>query len=152
MVFFILQEKTYIKSNAFLFCSYSIITSLFDQFRLAIEHGKLKNFHFSRSTRNFNLFLLDLSPVGGLLLQPKNMWKYLGFVFNRKTFFHWHIQFYSNKVFSTVKEMNMLGNSIRDLLLTTKNYSIECMFCQLHSIDYLYGILRMLYYYILSRN
>ena len=127
--FFILQEKTYIKSNALLFCSYSIITSLFDQFRLAIEHRKLKNFHFSRLTRNFNPSLLDISLVGGLLLQLKNMWKYLGFVFHRKLFFHWHIQFYSNKVFSTVNKMNMLGNSIRDLLLTTKNYSIECVFC-----------------------
>ena len=71
--FFISQEKTYVKSNALLFCSYSIIAFLFDQFRLAIEYGKLKNFHFSRSTRNFNPSLLDLSPVGGLLLQPKNM-------------------------------------------------------------------------------
>jgi len=71
--FFILQEKTYVKSNALLFCSYSIITSLFDQFRLATEHGKLKNFHFSRSTRNFNPSLLNLSPVEGLLLQPKNI-------------------------------------------------------------------------------
>jgi len=52
---FISQEKTFEKTNAMLFYSYNIITLLFNQFELAIKHGKSEVFHFSRSYRNFNL-------------------------------------------------------------------------------------------------
>jgi len=65
---FISQEKTCEKSNALLFCSYSIITFLFDQFSFTIEHGKSKVFHFSKSMRTFNPSPLDLSLLKGLLL------------------------------------------------------------------------------------
>jgi len=61
--FFILQEKSFEKSNNFLFCSYNIILSLFDQFRLIVEHEKSKIFHFSRSTKNFNLSSLHFSSL-----------------------------------------------------------------------------------------
>jgi len=37
---FISQEKSLEKTNSHLFCSYNIISSLLEQFRLAIEHGK----------------------------------------------------------------------------------------------------------------
>jgi len=65
---FILQEKSSEKSNAFLFCNYNIILSLFDQFRLMVEYEKSKVFHFSRSTKNFNPSPLDLSSLGGPIL------------------------------------------------------------------------------------
>jgi len=39
------------KSNAILYSSYSIISSLFNQFSLVIEHDKSEVFHFSRSTK-----------------------------------------------------------------------------------------------------
>ena len=57
---FVSQEKNYEKSNTNLFCSYSIISSLFNQFYLAIEHDKSDVFHFSRLTKNDNPPLLDL--------------------------------------------------------------------------------------------
>jgi len=66
--FFFLQEKIYKKSNIFLFCSYNIISFLFDQVRLTIEHGKSEVFHFFRLTRNFNLSLLDLSLLESPIL------------------------------------------------------------------------------------
>jgi len=87
MVFFISQEKSYEKSNVHLFYSYDIISTLFDQFGLIIKHGKSEIFHFSISTRNFNLSPLDLSPLGSFILQPKNTWRYLGFISNRKLYF-----------------------------------------------------------------
>jgi len=65
---FISQEKTYEKSNTLLFYSYNIITSLFDQFGLIIEHGKSKVLYFSRLTKGFNPPSLDLSLLGGLFL------------------------------------------------------------------------------------
>ena len=61
---FISQVKSYEKSNKNLFCSYSIIFSLFEQFILVIEHNKSEVFHFSRATKNFNSSSLDLGPLG----------------------------------------------------------------------------------------
>ena len=65
---FISQKKSYKKSNASLFCSYSIIFSFFKQFRLMIEHNKLEVFYFSKATKNYNLSLLDLGSLERLLL------------------------------------------------------------------------------------
>ena len=65
---FISQGKIFEKSNNLLFCSYNIITSLFDQFGLTIDHIKLEVFHFLRLTKNLKLSLLDLSILEGLLL------------------------------------------------------------------------------------
>jgi len=45
------QEKSFEKSNTNLFCSYSIISSLFRQFSLVIEYDKLEVFHFSRLSK-----------------------------------------------------------------------------------------------------
>ena len=69
---FISQGKSYKKSNANIFSSYSIISFLFEQFGLMIEHNKLEMFYFSRSTKNYNFSPLDLGLLGGPLLQPKD--------------------------------------------------------------------------------
>lgn len=58
---FISQKKSYEKSNAYLFYSYNIISNIFNQFGLTIEHSKSEVFNFSRSIRNFNPPSLDLS-------------------------------------------------------------------------------------------
>ena len=68
---FICQEKSYKKSNTNLFCSYSIISSLFEQFSLVIEHNKSKIFHFSRLMKNYKMSSLYLSLLEGPLLHPK---------------------------------------------------------------------------------
>ena len=69
---FISQEKSYDKSNANLFYSYSIISSLFKQFSLVIKHDKSEVFHFSRSTENINPPPLDLGPLKELVLWSKD--------------------------------------------------------------------------------
>ena len=108
---YISQNKSFETSNFYFFCSYNVMTKLLDKFRLVVEHSKTKIFHFSRLHGSFNPPFLDLSPLGGLILTPKNSWKYLGFIFDRKLIFHQHINFYSNKVLSSVKCMKLLGNS-----------------------------------------
>jgi len=65
---FISHKKSYEKSNANLFCSYSIISSLFEQFGLMIEYNKSEVFHFSRTTKKFDPFPLNLGPLGGPVL------------------------------------------------------------------------------------
>ena len=113
---FISQEKYFEKTNMHLFCSYNMISSLLNQFELIIEYGKTKVFHFYRSHSLFNPSPLDFSHIGGPILCLKDSWRYLGFIFDRKLLFQQHVKFYSNKVFSIVKSMKMLGNSTCSLL------------------------------------
>jgi len=68
---FVFQEKSYEKFNATLF--YNIISSLFNQFNLVIEHDKSKVFYFSRSTKNVNLPLLYLRYLEGFLLKLRDI-------------------------------------------------------------------------------
>jgi len=108
---FIVQNKSFSISNTHLFCSYNILSNLLDSFGLIIEYSKTKIFHFDRSHGLFNPPPLDLSPIGGSILQPKESWKYLGFIFDQKLSFHKHIDYYANKATSMVKCMKLLGNS-----------------------------------------
>ena len=102
---FISQSKLLHISNCHLFCSYNIMTIFLEKFGLIVEHSKTEVFYFNRSQGSFNPLPLDLLPIGGTVLWPKNTWKYLGFIFNR------NVNFYSNKVMFTVKYMKILGNS-----------------------------------------
>ena len=110
------QSKSFSISNSLFFYSYNIISSLLSRFGLIVECSKTEVFHFTRSHRSFNLPLLNLSPIGGPTLYPKETWKYLGFIFDRKLSFCQHIDFYSNKAISTVKCMKILGNLVRSLI------------------------------------
>ena len=111
----ILQNKLIVTSNSQLFCSYNVLSKLLDSFGLIIEHSKTDIFHFNRSHGIFNPLPLDLSAIRGPVLRPKDSWKYLGFIFDRKLNFHQHINFYSNKAISMVKCMKLLGNSSRGI-------------------------------------
>jgi len=112
---FISQNKSFEVSNFCLFCSYNATTNLLDKFSLIVEHSKTEVFHFSRLYSPFNPPPLDLSSLGGPILTPKNSWKYLGFIFDRKLTFYQHINFYSNRALSLVKCMKLLGNSSHDI-------------------------------------
>lgn len=102
--------------NSLLFCIYQITSFLLDRFGLILEHGKIEMFHFSRQHKAFKPPPLDISSIGGPVLCPKNMWRYLEYIFDRKLFFHQHINYYSNKAISMVKCMKILGNSIHSLI------------------------------------
>jgi len=109
------QNKFISFSNSLLFYSYNIVSDLLLRFDFLVEHSKTEVFHFSRSYGQFNPPPLDLSPLGSSILYPKEFWKYLGFIFDKKLSFWQHINFYSNKAISMVKCMKILGNSVRDL-------------------------------------
>ena len=117
---FISQDKSLISSNSCLFCSYNIMTKLLDKFDLIVEYLKTEVFHFNRLHSLFALPPLDLSSIKGPILVPKNTWKYLGFIFDRKLSFHQHINFYCNRAISTVKCMRILGNSSHGIIPTQK--------------------------------
>ena len=111
----IAQSKSFQISNCYFFCSYNVASNLLSQFGFLVEHSKTEVFHFSRSQGTFNSPSLDISFVGGPIIYPKDSWRYLGFIFNRKLIFYKYIDFYSKKVISTVKYMKILGNSTREL-------------------------------------
>ena len=117
---FIVQNKSISISNSHLFCGYNILSKLLNSFGLTVEDSKTEIFHFNRSHGLFNLPSLDLSPIRGPVLCPKDSWKYLGFIFDRKLLFHLYIDHYANKAISTVKCMKLLGNSSRDINLIQK--------------------------------
>ena len=116
------QNKFIQVSNANLFCSYNVTSSFFSKFDLVVKHGKSKVFHFSRSYKIFNSSLLNLTPLGGPVLHPKNTWRYFGFFFNQKLSFHQHIDIYANKAILMVKCIKMLGNLTRGLNLLQKRF------------------------------
>ena len=111
----IIQSNSFQVSNARLFSSYNVISKLFSKFSLFVKHLKTEVFYFSRSWGAFNPPPLNLSLIGSPHLIPKDTWKYLGFIFDRKLSFHQHIDFYVNKAILTVKCIKILGNSIRGL-------------------------------------
>ena len=78
----IVQDKFFLSSNSHLFCGYNILSKLLDSFGLIIKHSKTEVFHFSRNHSTFNPPPLDLLLLRGPILQPKDSWKYLGFIFN----------------------------------------------------------------------
>ena len=123
---FIVQDKSFLSSNSHLFCGYNILSNLLDSFGLIIEHSKTEVFHFSRNHNAFNPSPLDLSLLGGPILQSKNSFKYLGFIFDRKLLFHKHIDHYANKAISTVKCMKLLGNSSQGINPMQKRLLYRC--------------------------
>ena len=48
-------------------------------------------------------------------IPPSPLLRYLGFYFTPTLDFSHHVQFYTNKAFSTIRACNMLGNSIRSI-------------------------------------
>jgi len=106
------QSKSLSLSNSFFFCSYNIVSNLLSKFGLIVKYSKTEVFYFTRLQGSFNLPLLNISSIRGPILCPKNTWRYLGFIFDRKLLFYQHIDFFSNKAISTVKCMKILGNSV----------------------------------------
>jgi len=108
------QEKSFELFSAFLLCSYNIMSKVLHDAGLVMEHSKSEVFHFTQSQRPPNQ-PLDLSSVGGPILTPKPIWRYLGFYFDRKLNFH-HMHFYATKCLSTLNAMKLLGNASQGIL------------------------------------
>ena len=123
---FIAQNKSISISNSHLFCRYNILSKLLNSFGLIVEQSKTEIFHFNRSQGPFNPPSLNLSPIGGPILRPKDAWKYLDFIFDQKLLFHKYIDHYANKAISTVKYMKLLGNSSQGINLIQKRLLYRC--------------------------
>jgi len=109
------QEKSYELSSAFLLSSYNMISIIFSDVGLIMEHNKSEVFHFTRACNLLNS-PINLTSVGEPILYPKPIWRYLGFFFDWKLNFHHHVHYYMTKCLSTLNAIKMLGNSSRGLL------------------------------------
>jgi len=113
---FVAQSKSFTISNSHLFCSYNITSNLLKSFGLTMKYLKTEVFYFSRLHEYFDSLSLDISILGGPIPCPRDTWKYLDFIFDRKLMFCQHINFYVNKAISMVKCMKILGNSTCGLI------------------------------------
>ena len=113
------QEKSYSLSSSFLLCSYNIISKILINAGLIMEHSKTELFHFTRACHPPNPSI-NLSLVGGPVISPKPIWRYLGFYFDCRLNFNYHTHFYATKCLSTLSAMKMLGNSSRGLFSIQK--------------------------------
>ena len=120
------QSKSLTILNDFLFYSFKVTAFFLKKFGFILKHNKMEVFHFSRSTSMFDPPSLNLSALRGPILCPKNIWKYLGFYFDRKLSFHHHINYYTNKTILTIKCMKILGNLTQGLIPHQKLYPSHC--------------------------
>jgi len=110
------QKKSYSLSNSFLLCSYNIISKILIDAGLVMEHNKTKVFHFMRAWHPPNPSI-NLTSIGGPIINSKPIWRYLGFFFDRKLNFHYHTHFYATKCLSTLSAMKILGITNGHLLI-----------------------------------
>ena len=69
---FISQDKFISHSNANLFCSYNIMSSLLTRFRLIVKYRKTKVFYFSRLQEAFNSSSFNFSDIEEPILLSKD--------------------------------------------------------------------------------
>ena len=96
-----------------------------------MEHSKSKVFHFTRSHHFPNPFI-NFTLVREPILIPKSIWCYLGFFFNRKLTFHYHVHFYATKCLSILNTMKLLGNSSHGILPIQEQLLIKHVYFLLH--------------------
>ena len=137
------------KLNANIFCSYSIISSFFKQFRLIIEYDKSEVFHFSRLTKNLNSPPLDLKPLGGTILRPNDTWWYLEFFFNRKLSFQTILTTMLTKHYLLSKVWKCLEIQQENYCQCINNFYSVYVYSLLCYIAFSSGILKKHYYTIL---
>jgi hypothetical protein len=54
-----------------------------------------------------------LGDGGPVTIQPSDRWRYLGLIFDLSLSFAHHVEWWVNKAYSTIRAMNILGNSSR---------------------------------------
>ncbi|KAF8666187.1 hypothetical protein AX14_006530 [Amanita brunnescens Koide BX004] len=110
---------------------------------LAVEPSKTELIHFfafqmAASTRSLSIqhqppltFEWDNEIH---TVQPVKVWRYLGFFFTPSLDWSYHIQYYANKGFSSIRVCSMLGNSIRGI--GPKQRSLAYQACVLPILRY----------------
>ncbi|KAF8701567.1 hypothetical protein AX14_000387 [Amanita brunnescens Koide BX004] len=110
---------------------------------LNIEPSKTELIHFyafqlntsARSLNRVHQPPLNFTWNGSdFSIKPVQVWRYLGFFFTPSLDWSYHIQYYTNKAFSSVRACGMLGNSIRGI--GPKQRSLAYQACVLPILSY----------------
>jgi len=128
---FFVDDRTLCVSTPTMTCNVSILkrsiellANYFLKIGIRIEPTKTELMHFTAFdlTKGPHTFKHKCQPdlffdVAGVThhVQPKGVWRYLGFFFDSFLKFHHHVHYYTNKAFSTIRACSMLGNSQRGL-------------------------------------
>ncbi|KAF8641368.1 hypothetical protein AX14_009898, partial [Amanita brunnescens Koide BX004] len=100
-----------------------LLTTL-DAIGLAIEASKTELIHFYAFRLAPSSRTLAITHQPSLVFQWKNhtyeikpaqVWRYLGFFFTPSLDWSYHVQYYTNKGFSSIRACGMLGNSLRGI-------------------------------------
>ncbi|KAF8669597.1 hypothetical protein AX14_005999 [Amanita brunnescens Koide BX004] len=67
-------------------------------------------------------------------VKPAKVWRYLGFFFTPSLDWSYHVQYYANKGFSSIRACGMLGNSIHGI--SPKQHSLAYQACVLPVLQY----------------
>ena len=67
-------------------------------------------------------------------ISPSPLWRYLGFFFTPTFDFSYHVQYYTNKAFSTIRACQMLGNSVRGIGPQQRSHAYQA--CVLSVLTY----------------
>ena len=67
-------------------------------------------------------------------ISPSPLWRYLGFFFTPSLDFSYHVQYYTNKAFSTIRACSMLGNSVRGIGPRQRSHAYQA--CVLSVLTY----------------
>ena len=113
----IASSKTYAENQTKHSEAYHFIHEATEAMGLILEHSKSEAFHFSKRRDGENPPIdLGFAPfTGDTPLVPKEIWRYLGFFFDRKLSFREHCRRYANKALTSVRAMYSLGNGARGL-------------------------------------
>ena len=110
---------------------------------LNIEASKTELMHFyafqlnasARSLARVHQPHLEFSWQGReFSIKPAQVWRYLGFFFTPSLDWSHHVQYYTNKAFSSVRASSMLGNSIRGI--RPRQRSLAYQACVLPILSY----------------
>ena len=110
---------------------------------LAIEASKTELIHFFAFRLAPSSRTLAVTHQPSLILQwqdrtyeikPVQVWRYLGFFFTPSLDWSYHVQYYTNKGFSSIRACGMLGNSLRGI--GPKQRSLAYQACVLPILQY----------------
>ena len=113
-----------LQTNVDVLCLYLLLLlQALSDIGLQVEASKTKLIHFFafELTASWRLTISHQPALNftwrmvSFTISPSPIWRYLGFFFSPTLDFSYHVQFYTNKAFSTIRACNMLGNSVRGI-------------------------------------
>jgi hypothetical protein len=119
---------------------YQQLKTEFEALGLLLEPAKTELMHFAAHdltkpgkplySGSYPEMDLGVEPfTGDKRLKPSKLWRYLGFFFDSKLSFSYHIDYYVNKAYSMIKALHMLGNLVKglDFQNRTKIYKVSLL-------------------------